>query len=316
MATPRILTATEFQGLADMPPELEWFANITNSQTCRAYKADITDFSRFAGITAPEQMRLITRAHVIAWRDALERRQLAGGATRRKLSALASLFNYLCELNAVTHNPVQGVKRPMITSSEGKTPALSDAQARALLDAPPRDTLKGMRDRAIIAPLLYHGIRREELCRLRIKDMHSREGVIHFQIHGKRDKIRYLPINPLAQRLIDNYLYHASHGQNETDPLFQPINNNRLGTLNKPLNPNSIYQNIIRHYARLTKLDAAVKGLCVHSMRATAATNALQNNADITKVQEWLGHSSIATTWLYDRRTTRPEDSPTFQIKY
>ena len=51
-------------------------------------------------------------------------------------------------------------------------------------------------------------------------------------------------------------------------------------------------------------------------MRATAATNALQNNADITKVQEWLGHSSIATTRLYDRRTTRPEDSPTFQIKY
>ena len=152
---------------------------------------------------------------------------------------------------------------------------------RALLDAPPRDTLKGMRDRAIIATLLYHGIRREELCRFRIKDMHSREGVIHFQIHGKRDKIRYLPINPLAQRLIDNYLHHAGHGQNETDPLFQPINNNRLGTLNKPLNPNSIYQNIIRHYARLTKLDAAVKGLCVHSMRATAATNALQNNADI-----------------------------------
>ena len=78
LATPRILTATEFQGLADMPPELEWFANITNPQTRRAYKTDITDFSRFAGITAPEQMRLITRAHVIAWRDALGRRQLAG----------------------------------------------------------------------------------------------------------------------------------------------------------------------------------------------------------------------------------------------
>ena len=90
---------------------------------------------------------------------------------------------------------------------------------------------------------------------------------------------------PYTLCLIDNYLNHASHGQNETDPLFQSINNNRFGTVNKPLNPNSIYQNIIRHYARFTKLDAAVKGLCVHSKRATAATNALQNNADITKVQ-------------------------------
>ena len=64
----RNLTAAEFQGLAEVPPELEWFANITNEQTRRAYKNDVTEFSTFAGIQAPEEMRLITRAHVIAWR--------------------------------------------------------------------------------------------------------------------------------------------------------------------------------------------------------------------------------------------------------
>ena len=59
-----------------------------------------------------------------------------------------------------------------------------------------------------------------------------------------------------------------------------------------------------------------VHGFCVHSLRATAATNALAHNADIAKVQEWLGHANIATTRLYDRRQSRPEESPTFKVEY
>jgi hypothetical protein len=65
-----------------------------------------------------------------------------------------------------------------------------------------------------------------------------------------------------------------------------------------------------------TGINAEVIGLCVHSLRATAAANALSNEADIAKVQEWLGHANVSTTRLYDRRKTRPEDSPTFHVKY
>jgi site-specific recombinase XerD len=64
---------------------------------------------------------------------------------RRKLAALSSLFEHFCDANAVTHNPVKGVKRPKVESYEGKTPALGDGQARALLDAPGAETEKGMR---------------------------------------------------------------------------------------------------------------------------------------------------------------------------
>ncbi len=57
-------------------------------------------------------------------------------------------------------------------------------------------------------------------------------------------------------------------------------------------------------------------GFCVHSLRATAATNALERGSDIAKVQEWLGHANISTTRLYDKRKNRPEDSPSFRVKY
>src|SRR3954453_20458725 len=106
------LSRAEFQGLGDMPPELEWFANLDNPRTRRAYRLDVQEFTAFAGVQRPEEMRQVTRAHLIAWRKDLERRGLAKSSIRRKLAAVASLFDHLCEVNAVTHNPVRGVKRP------------------------------------------------------------------------------------------------------------------------------------------------------------------------------------------------------------
>lgn len=155
--TGRALTAPEFRGLAEMPAELEWFANLDNPRTRRSYRIDVADFMAFVGIQRPEEFRIVTRAHFIAWRRDLEGRGLSAPTIRRKLSALSSLFAHLCDSNAVTHNPVLGVKRPRSETAEGKTPAIGDGQARALLAAPRADTLKGKRDRAILATLLFHG---------------------------------------------------------------------------------------------------------------------------------------------------------------
>ena len=315
-APARALTAAEFHGLAAVPPALEWFANLPNEQTRRAYRQDVADFTAFVGIGRSEEFRTVTRAHRIAWRKELERRALAPSSIRRKLAALASLFDYLCERNAVSHHPADGVKRPRANHSEGLTPALGDAQARALLNAPPEDTLKGQRDRAILATLLYHGLRREELCKLKVRDLQQREGILHFRIEGKGAKICFLPVAAKAARLIQAYLDAAGHGHDGPGPLFRPVKNPTTGTLNQPLNPTSIYQDVVRRYGEPVGINAAVQGFCVHSLRATAATNALLHGADIAKVQEWLGHANVATTRLYDQRNHRPEDSPTFRVEY
>ncbi len=71
---------------------------------------------------------------------------------------------------------------------------------------------------------------------------------------------------------------------------------------------------MVKAYAAAAEIH--VNGLCLHALRATAATNALDHAADIAYVQEWLGHANIATTRLYDRRKSRPEDSPTFRVSY
>jgi site-specific recombinase XerD len=310
------LTRAQFEELAEVPPEEEWLANITNAKTRRAYKNDVREFVAFAGLHGYAELRSIVRSHIIGWRRDMERRALEAATIRRKLSALSSLFDYLCERNAVSHNPVDGVKRPMANGNEGSTPALGDSQVRKLLEAPPADTLKGVRDRAILATLLYHGIRREELCGLRVKDLHSRQGVMHFRVKGKRAKIRFVPVNAAAQRTIEQYLALAGHRGDLEGALFRPVKNNRTGRLDRHLDPSSVYRNIVCKYGAETGISAEVIGLCVHSLRATAATNALSHDSDIAKVQEWLGHANVSTTRLYDRRKTRPEDSPSFRVKY
>src|ERR1700680_144204 len=81
------LTPAQYGQLAEVPPELEWLANITNTKTRRAYRNDVSEFSAFAGLRGPAELRTVTRAHVIAWRKDLERtgcRHPASGASSRR----------------------------------------------------------------------------------------------------------------------------------------------------------------------------------------------------------------------------------------
>ncbi len=311
----RILSAPEFQQLAEVPAEAQWFANIDNPQTRRAYQNDLAGFIRFASIQQPMEFRQVTRSHVLAWRADLEKQSLSGSTIRRKLAALASLFEFLCNQNAVTHNPVKGVKRPRVESQTGKTPALSNVQARQLLDAPPAATLKGKRDRAILSVLLYHGLRREELTHLKVKDFAQADrGGPRMRVWGKGGKVRYLPIHPSTLELVATYLGVAGHGSSPCNWLFQSVSHHQDGNSNRGLTPGAVYSEVVKRY--MIPLGIKGENLGPHCLRATAATCALENQADIAKVQEWLGHANINTTRVYDRRETRAPDSPTFKVAY
>ena len=291
----RVLSAPEFQRLADVPPEAQWFANLDSSQTRRAYRNDINGFMRFIGIVRPEEFRVVTRAHVLAWRADLEKQGLAGSTIRRKLAALASLYENLCDSNAVTHNPVKGVRR--------------------LLDAPPTDTLKGKRDRAILSMLLYHALRREELTKLLVKDFNQeRRGVAHLRVQGKGAKLRYIPTHPNTLRLVDEYLQAAGHGQELSGPLFRSVRGPTAGQVASALTPGGVYSEVVVRYMRQVGITGENMG--PHALRATAATSALEHGADIAQVQEWLGHASITTTRVYDRRSFSAQTSPTYQVSY
>jgi len=237
---------------------VEWFANVSNHHTRRAYENAVTDFVRFAGILRSEEFRTVTRAHLIAWRDELRLRELGGATICHRLAALASLFEYLCEKNAVTHNPVKGVERPRTESGEGKTLAIGDHQARDLLEAPQEDTIKSKRDRAILSTLLFHALRREELCKLKVKDFrHARKGVPHLKVSGKGGKTRYLPLHPGTNGLINDYLDAGGHGIDDGGALFRPVRNNCTGRLEGAITADGVYRLVWRYLGQLGFLIGA-----------------------------------------------------------
>ena len=92
--------------------------------------------------------------------------------------------------------------------------------------------------------------------------------------------------------------------------LEAPDSNNRVDGAPKAITSDGVYK-IVRRYSEALGFEIGA-----HALRATAATNALDHQADIVKVREWLGHAHIATTRVYDPRKTRPEDRPTFKVAY
>ena len=97
----------------------------------------------------------------------------------------------------------------------------------------------------------------------------SRQGVMHFRVKGKRDKIRFVLVNPMVLRLIGKYLEAANHvgsvsHESLDSPLFRPIANNRTGTLDKHLDPGSVYRNIVMKYPKAAGICGEALGfVCI-----------------------------------------------------
>jgi integrase/recombinase XerD len=148
-----------------------------------------------------------------------------------------------------------------------------------------------------------------------VKDYNlNRQGVPYIRVQGKGGKTRYLPTHPATLGHVADYLAKAGHAADTDGALFRAVRNSAKGDKTATLTANGIYEHAVRAYMRKIGLTGEMHA--PHALRATAATNALSHDADIAKVQEWLGHASIQTTRIYDRRSTKPEDSPTFRVRY
>ncbi len=265
----RMLTREEFHTLKDVPPETEWFADITNPNTKRAYRHDVQEFLRFLGIQSHGELRDVQPAHIIAWKTVLlEKRYIPKGhgrtrqpdedgtvkprpyshaTIRRKLAAVSSLFDTLVEKQAISHNPTKGVKRPNAPSE--KTPFLPDALIGDLLEAPAGDSLKAKRDRAMLSTFAHQALREDELGRLRVRDYSIWDGLLQFKVEGKGNKTRYVEVGPLTQRLLDIYFSAVGHRNDLEGPLFRPLRHGGRKRETQHLSPTAIYK-IIMAYAQ------------------------------------------------------------------
>jgi integrase/recombinase XerD len=193
----------------------------------------------------------------------------------------------------------------MANGNEGSTPALGDGQARKLLEAPPADTLRGVRDRANLTTLLYHGIRQEELSGLRIRDIHSARASCISEARERRGKIRFVPY-AMAQRLTEECTPPRRPWRGYSRPRALSGNEQPDGRAGKAARSRLRLPKYRPGIRLETGISAEPTDLYVDSLRATSVMNALSHEADIAKVQKWLGPRECV-----DYAPLRPAEEPT-----
>ncbi len=175
-----------------------------------------------------------------------------------------------------------------------ETEFLTTEEAEAILRVPDRRTLEGKRDYAILLTLLTTGLRKAELCNLKIGDMKTYRNQPVVDLIGKGKKFRRVPLKPETLVAIQDYLKANGNGIDLGHPIFYTLG--KHGPYGeKPLTPKAV-DCLIKSSAKKALIQ---KRIHPHVMRHSFATTLLDNGNDLKTVQALMGHSHIRTTEAY-----------------
>lgn len=206
----------------------------------------------------------------------------------RLISGLHSFFNYLIAEKYRTTNPTDLIEQPRLGR---KLPdVLSEVEIDKIIQAIDLSQPQGERNRAMLETLYGSGLRVTELITLKISDLFFENGFI--KVHGKGNKERYIPINPLNQKYIGLYLQHIRIHLPKVKGFEDTLFLNRYG---KQLTRNMVFI-ILKNLAEKAGIK---KKISPHTFRHSFATHLLEKGADLRAIQQMLGHESITTTEIY-----------------
>jgi site-specific recombinase XerD len=280
---------------SDDPPVWGWVRvralvvdSVSSAHSRRAYKTALDDFRRWS---QRSERRTFTRETVQQYRVHLESRGMSASAINvhltviRKLAREASANGLLSHESAATITGVKGRRQKGVRLGTW----LTSAQARAFLEAPSPNTLRGKRDRAILALLLGCGLHRGEVANLTWDQVEEREGrCVIVDIKGKANRTRNVPMPSWAKRSLDQWSIAAGI---RSGKLFRAIA--QKGDVGNGLTDQAVYL-IVRTYADQLGLRIAPDDL-----RRTFAKLAHRGHAPLEQIQLSLGHESILTTERY-----------------
>jgi site-specific recombinase XerD len=298
-----------------------WLAESCPSLDSRnVYLNDLKHFSEFL-IAANKDIFTIGRQDIQAYLEYLRVSELSAATRAKKLTVIKGLVRTLSTEQLFPFAEAQkilAVKAPKV-SRDGRTPGLSPKEARSLLDAPPADTLRGIRDRAILAILLYTGARRSAICKICIGHLLHEAGVYYVLLHEKGDRRIRAPLHPEASERIHNWLEASSlTSADPKTPLLRPFNRRGSNLIEKQFTGFMIWH-IVKKYAREAGLQVdrlGERGICAHSTRVTAITTSFDGGAKLEEIQQLVGHKDPRNTLRYRRSSPKDATNAVMRINY
>ncbi len=282
---------------------LQFFAaEISNVHTRRAYMAAASEFLYYASGTASvSRLETLTPLHVAGWMEAMKRTGLSIPTIKGRLAALRRLFQYLIQQGALRTNPAAAVRGPKHSVRRGKTPVLAPDEAKQLLFAIDTETLSGLRDRAIIATMIYSFARISAVTSLKVEDVFVQQRRLWLRLHEKGGKCVDIPCHHNLETYLSEYLAKSGLGGASGQPLFQTLNSCRDALTGRALSQPLAWSMVQRRIR-----DAGIgTAACNHTFRATGITAYLKNGGTLERAAAMANHASTRTTQLYDRR---PDD--------
>jgi site-specific recombinase XerD len=256
----------------------------------RAYERALVDFFHWhRSVGQPQLSKAVVQRYAAGLREA----GMAASSVNQRLSAIRKLVAEAADNGALDPQVANGIRSVKGARQEGRRTGnwLTREEAQVWLGAPDVRTMRGRRDRVVLAILIGCGLRRSEAAALAFDHVQQRDGRwVLVDLIGKRDKVRSVPMPNWAKAAIDEW--SGASGISE-GLVFRAVNKGDkvVGT---GITPQAIYNIIVRYAGELEK-----KGVAPHDLRRTFAKLAHKGGAAIDQIQLSLGHESIQTTEEY-----------------
>jgi integrase/recombinase XerD len=305
---------------------IEFFtATIRNKNTRQAYARACCAFLAWMDEHARGvDLAFIQPTHVAAWieflgndrNDDLRHGELGAGlaapSVKQHLAAVRMMFDWLVTGHIVNVNPAWSVRGPKHVVKKGKTPVLSAVQARELLDSIPlvwtddagidHPDLVGLRDRALIATMVYSFARVGAVVKMDVEDYWQNGKRWWLRLHEKGGKHHEVPCHHNAEAYLDEYVKAAGiEGRRSTKEKAEPLFRTTYRKTGKLTDRRMTANDVLRMIKRRAKVCGLPIGTCCHTFRATGITAYLDNGGTIENAQHIAAHESPRTTKLYDR---------------
>ena len=273
----------------------EMFTNTLGKETKRAYAQAIKEFfgKDLCNITI-EDMQAVTPEMANKYAMNLLNNGLKRTSINRKLSALHSFYKFLCRrsVGIMTYNPFDSDEGCIRFKNAQKNyiakRALVADEVKTMFDLAKMDnSIIGVRDLLVLELLATTGMRRAEICEIKIGDIQLTQGVYAINIVGKGNKERVIVASNEVMGIINKYINMRG--------MLVSHANRKSGS--GKVSTNMIYR-IVKHYAELADIDPDT--ISPHTLRHTFATQCIGMGTPIQDVQQLMGHASINTTELYN----------------
>lgn len=207
------------------------------------------------------------------------------------------LFDWLVVGQVVATNPASFVRGPKHSVKRGKTPILAADEARALLDSIDPSCVVGLRDRALIALMVFTFARVSAALQMRVEDVYLQGRRTWVRLREKGGKRHEMPCHHNLESYLHAYIDGAGLNSEPRGYLFRTANR-KTGSLSGRMMSQADAWRMVRRRAAAAGIATKIGN---HSFRATGITEYLKNGGKLEIAQQMANHESARTTGLYDR---------------